>query len=174
MYIVIVGGGIAAAYLANAIKAHSPKDEVLIITKESYPPYDRIHLCALINGSAEIDKIALRLPQDVRVETNADITGIDPTAKRVFTASATYDYDKLIIATGSSPRTLFDISAIANAATFRSADDSECIAHHTAGRNVIILGAGPIGLELLDTLTRLKGQKRSASYLAARICTTRP
>ncbi len=166
MRIVIVGGGIAAAYLANAIKARSSADEVLIVTKESHPPYDRIHLCALISGSADIDEIALPLPQDVRVETNAEVTGVDPAAKRVFTASAAYAYDKLIIATGSSPRTLFDISAITNAATFRSADDSECIAHHTAGRNVVILGAGPIGLELLDTLTRLKGPKKI--YLVSR------
>lgn len=166
MRIVIVGGGIAAAYLANAIKEQSPSQEVLIVTREAHPPYDRIHLCALVSGSADIDEIALPLPEDVRVETNAEVTGIDPAAKRIYTASSSYAYDKLILATGSSPRTLFDIKNITNAATFRSADDSECIAHHTAGRHVVILGAGPIGLELLDTLTRLEGPKKI--YLVSR------
>lgn len=166
MRIVIVGGGIAAAYLANALKEQSPSAEVVIVTKESHPPYDRIHLCALVNGSADIDEIALPLPDGVRVEMNAEVQSIDPAAKRVYTASASFAYDKLIIATGSAPRTLFDIAGITNAATFRSADDSDCIAHRITGRNVVMMGVGPIGLELLDTLSAIKGPEHI--YLVSR------
>jgi quinone-reactive Ni/Fe-hydrogenase small subunit len=166
MRIVIVGGGIAAAYIANAIMEKSSGHEVLIVTKEEHPPYDRIHLCALVNGSADIDEIALPLPGNVRVETNAEVLSIDKEAKRVFTASASYSYDKLIIATGSTPRALFDIGGITNAATFRSADDSECIAHQAKGRNVVLIGVGPIGLELLDTIIGLEGPRKI--YLVSR------
>ena len=166
MRIVIVGGGIVAAYMANAIKEQSPAHEVLIVTKESHPPYDRIHLCALISGSADIDEIALPLPPGVKVELNAEVRSIDKAAKRIYTASASYAYDKLVIATGSTPRTLFDIKGIANAATFRSADDCECIAHRIVGRNVVMMGVGPIGLELLDTLTSLDGPEKI--YLVSR------
>ena len=166
MRIVIVGGGIAAAYMANAIKEHSPAHDVLIVTREAHPPYDRIHLCALVSGSADIDEIALPLPPGVKVELNAEVQSIDPGARRIYSASASYAYDKLIIATGSTPRTLFDIKNITNAATFRSADDCECIAHRTAGKNVVMMGVGPIGLELLDTLIKLEGPEKI--YLVSR------
>ncbi|MHC3995551.1 hydrogenase small subunit [Thiomicrolovo sp. ZZH C-3] len=166
MRIVIVGGGIAAAYIANAIKEQSPAHEVLIVTKEAHPPYDRIHLCALVNGSADIDEIALPLPADVKVELNAEVTGLDPSSKRIFTASASYAYDKLILATGSAPRRLFDTVGLTNVATFRSADDSECIAQRIVGKNVVMMGVGPIGLELLDTLSSLEGPEHI--YLVSR------
>lgn len=166
MRIVIVGGGIVAAYMANAFKEQSPSHEVVIVTKEAYPPYDRIHLCALVSGSVDIAEIALPLPEGVKVETNAEVAKIDTDAKRIFTASASYAYDKLVIATGSTPRTLFDIRGIANAATFRSAEDCECIARQTAGRNVVLMGVGPIGLELLDTLIKLEGPEKI--YLVSR------
>ena len=55
MRIVIVGGGIAAVYLANSIKRQRPETDVLIISKEEFKPYDRIHLCALVDGSAKVD-----------------------------------------------------------------------------------------------------------------------
>ena len=49
MRAVIVGGGIAAAYLANNIKKQDSSVEVLILSDEKYPPYDRIHLCRLVD-----------------------------------------------------------------------------------------------------------------------------
>ena len=166
MRIVIVGGGIVAAYMANAIKEQAPEHEVLIVSKEAYPPYDRIHLCALVNGSASIDEIALDLPSGVKVELNAEVIQVDRKAKRIYTRNASFAYDILIIATGSKPRTLFGIEGLKNAATFRSADDSDCIAHRTAGKNVVMMGVGPIGLELLDTLSGLEGPKKI--YLVSR------
>jgi quinone-reactive Ni/Fe-hydrogenase small subunit len=166
MRIVIVGGGIAAAHMANAIHEQASGHEILIVTKEEHPPYDRIHLCALVNGSADIDEIALPLPENIRVELNAEVKSIDKGAKRIYTDSAAFAYDKLIIATGSTPRALFDIRGLTNAATFRSADDSECIAKQTEGRNVVMIGVGPIGLELLDTLIGLEGPAKI--YLVSR------
>ena len=166
MRIVIVGGGIAAAYIANTVKEQAPEHEVLIISKEPYPPYDRIHLCALVNGSASIDEIALDLPSGVKLELNAEVTQIDTKAKRIFTRSSTFAYDILIIATGSQPRTLFGIEGMTNAATFRSAEDSECIAERIKGKNVVMMGVGPIGLELLDTLCEMEGPEKI--YLVSR------
>ena len=47
MRIVIIGGGVSTAYLANTLLHKSPASEVLIVSDESHAPYDRIHLCAL-------------------------------------------------------------------------------------------------------------------------------
>ena len=166
MRIVIAGGGIVAAHIANAIKEAAPEHELLIVSKESHPPYDRIHLCALVNGTASIEEIALELPSGVKLELGAEVVQIDKEAKRIFTRSASFHYDVLIIATGSTPRTLFDISGIKNAATFRSAEDSECIAERIKGKNVVMLGVGPIGLELLDTLSEMEEPRKI--YLVSR------
>ena len=83
MRIVIVGGGIAAAYMANAFKEHSPEHEIMIVSKESNPPYDRIHLCSLVNGSANIRDIALKLPSSVRLELDSEVIKIDKDTKRI-------------------------------------------------------------------------------------------
>ena len=166
MRIVIVGGGIVAAYMANALKEQAPEHELLIVSKEPYPPYDRIHLCSLVNGSQDIEEIALPLPSGVRLELNAEVVQIDKTAKRIYTASSAFSYDILVIATGSKPRTLFGIKGMKNAVTFRSADDSACISERIKGKNVVMLGVGPIGLELLDTLCSLEGPKKI--YLVSR------
>lgn len=166
MRIVIVGGGIVAAYMAKTFKERAPEHEILIVSKEPYPPYDRIHLCALVNHTADIKEIALELPSGVKLELNAEVTQIDAGAKRIYTKSSAFAYDILIIATGSKPRTLFGTEGIKNAVTFRSADDSECIAHRITGKNVVMMGVGPIGLELLDTLCSLEGPEKI--YLVSR------
>jgi len=153
MRIVIVGGGIAAVYLANALSIQ-PQWEVVIVSEEEFPPYDRIHLCGLVDHSKTLDAITLHLNPRVCVELNQKITAIDSTAKRVLSDHAAFHYDKLIIATGSNPKSLFDISHIDNAATFRSVHDCERIAKVMVDKNVVIVGAGPIALELLDTLMK--------------------
>ena len=154
MRIVIVGGGISAVYLANTLLQKSPTSEVLIVSDETHPPYDRIHLCALVDKSQCVESITLDLHPKVRLELNQTITGIDISAKRILGEHAAFAYDKLIIATGSRPKALFDIENISNASTFRSEKDSEKIAQGIVAKNVVIVGVGPIGLELLDTLMR--------------------
>ena len=155
MRIVIAGGGIAAAYIANSILEQSTEAEVVIVSRERYAPYDRIHLCSLIDGSESVDSIALELNPAVKLLLGEEVISIDPKERRIFSRSASYAYDRLIIATGSKPRELFDTSGIENVTTFRSADDSFKIAGQIKDRNIIIMGVGPIGLELLDTLMKI-------------------
>ena len=119
MRIVIIGGGIAAAYLANTIKKSRSDVDVLILSDEASSPYDRIHLCALVDKSAKIEDIALPVDPTVQITLNEKITSINRTSKRVFSDHSVFSYDKLIIATGSLPQTLFDISGLKNAAVFR-------------------------------------------------------
>lgn len=159
MRIVIVGGGIAAVYIANSLMEKAPESEVVIVSDEKHAPYDRIHLCKLVEDCTCTDSIELELHPKVKLELNQKIISIDPQSRRVFSEHAAFHYDKLIIATGSVPKSLFDISQIENAATFRSQKDCEQIAQGMIGRNVVIVGAGPIALELLDTLMRSDAPK---------------
>lgn len=160
MKVVIVGGGIAADYLANHLLEQDPTIDVWIISKEAYAPYDRIHLCDLVEGCSDIHDITLSLNPKAHVELNQEAVAIDAKAKQVICREKSYGYDYLIIASGSEPKTLFDITAIRNAATFRCAEDSFHIANNIAGKNMVIVGAGPIGLELLDTLMRIPSETK--------------
>ncbi|MCW8953324.1 MAG: hydrogenase small subunit [Sulfurimonas sp.] len=155
MRVVIVGGGIAATYLANNIKKQNSALEVTIVSDEKYPPYDRIHLCRLVDDKKDIGSIALPLDPTVKLELNQKIIKIDKENKRVFSDNSMYSYDKLIIATGSRPISLFDVETIKNAAVFRSADDCEIIKSEMKDRDVVIVGGGPIGLELLETINQI-------------------
>jgi len=155
MRVVIIGGGIAAVYLANNLKKQSSALEITVISDEKYAPYDRIHLCRLVDESENTDTISLHLDPTVNLELNQKIIKIDKVKKRVFSKTAMFSYEKLIIATGSLPITLFDIDGISNAAVFRSADDCELIKNGVVGKEVVIVGSGPIGLELLETLNEM-------------------
>jgi len=159
MRIIIIGGGIAAAYLANHIKNLRSKVEVLIVSEESVPPYDRIHLCALVDQSAALEDISLTLNPTVQLELNQKITSIDRRSKRIFSAHASFSYDTLIIATGSVPQTLFDISGLKNASVFRNANDCRKILEGIRDKEVVIVGSGPIGLELMETLNKMQSVK---------------
>ncbi|WP_345978572.1 hydrogenase small subunit [Sulfurimonas sp. HSL3-2] len=160
MRVVIVGGGIAAVYLANNLKKQDSSLDVSIISDEKNPPYDRIHLCRLVDESEDIGGISLPLDPTVKLELNQRINKIDPDAKRVFSDDSMFSYDKLIIATGSIPVTLFNIDNIKNAAVFRSAKDCEIIKAGVSGREVVMVGSGPIGLELLETLNEMPSVDR--------------
>jgi len=163
MRIVIVGGGIAATYLANNIKKTDSSVEVLVLSDEKYPPYDRIHLCRLVDEKEDVEGIKLPLDPTVQLELNQKIDAIDPIHRRVYSKDSMFTYDKLILATGSRPVSLFDIEGLKNASVFRSADDCEVIKNCSGDKcysEVVIVGSGPIGLELLETLNEIERVKK--------------
>jgi quinone-reactive Ni/Fe-hydrogenase small subunit len=156
MRIVIIGGGIAAVYLANRIKELASGVDVLIVSEEAYSPYDRIHLCALVDKSTTMEDISLPVEPGVQIALNEKILSIDKKSKRIFSAHSAFSYDKLIIATGSVPQTLFDISTLKNATVFRNAEDCKKISEGIHDKEVVLVGSGPIGLELLETLNQMQ------------------
>ncbi len=159
MRIVIIGGGIAAVYLANRIKKLASNVDVLIVSEETFSPYDRIHLCALVDKSATMEEISLPLDPGVQIALNEKILSIDKESKRIFSEHSVFSYDKLIIATGSVPQTLFDITTLKNAAVFRNVYDCKKISEGMQNREVVIVGSGPIGLELMETLNNMPNVK---------------
>ena len=166
MKIVIVGGGITASYTANKLIESNEELDITIVSKEKYKPYDRIHLCSLLNDSLNIEDIYLNIDKRVKLILNEEVKDIYTKSKVVITSNNSYEYDKLIIATGSKPKTLFNLSGIDNASTFRSVDDAKKIKRGIKNRNVVLLGVGPIGLELLDTLSKM--QKIKSIHMLSR------
>ena len=155
MRVLIVGSGIAGVYLANNLKRQDSALEVSVLSDEEYLPYDRIHLCRLLDGSQDVKGISLPVDPTVKIELGQKIIKIDKEHKRVFSDKAMFSYDKLILATGSLPISLFNINKITNATLFRNANDSAMIKNGVKNREVVVVGSGPIGLELLETLNTM-------------------
>ncbi|MFI6368195.1 NAD(P)/FAD-dependent oxidoreductase [Nocardia sp. NPDC050630] len=156
-HFVIVGGGLAAAKLAEALRANDFPGTVTLISAEDYLPYERPPLSKEhLAGKKSLEEFTVDPGQwyrdhhiDVRLGT--EVGAIDPRAKTVtLPDGSTLGYDKLALATGSTPRRLpipgMDAREVY---TLRTIDDSDrLIDLFGTARRLVIIGAGWIGLEV--------------------------
>ncbi len=155
--VVIVGGGLAGAKTAQALREQGFEHEVTLLAAEAHLPYERPPLSkGYLAGSASFDS-ALVNPSDwyrdnridLRLSTRA--TAVDPGAHQVRLADgAMIGYDRLVLATGSVARRLSLPGADAHGVhTLRTAEDADAIrATFGDGKRLVIIGAGWIGLEV--------------------------
>ncbi len=153
---VIVGGGLAAAKAVEALRESGYDGQLVVYGEEQHLPYERPPLSKdYLLGNAEIDSAFVH-PSDWYDEHEVDlrlgthVSAIDLATHQVSAGSETQAYDKLLIATGSSPRHLpmADESG-APVAYLRTREDSERIkASFTPGGRIAVIGGGWIGLEV--------------------------
>lgn len=155
--IVIIGAGIAGS---NAATALAGKYDVTLIGRESYPPYYRMRLEEIIAGKDE-SAIFIR-PESWYQEKNISLVcgeavKIDRESKKVYLADGnSYEYDYLIIATGSDAIKL----PFADGYTLRTIEDAKKIREAISSSElpVSIIGGGLLGLELADTIKEAFGR----------------
>ncbi|MFI1440565.1 NAD(P)/FAD-dependent oxidoreductase [Streptomyces fructofermentans] len=154
--IVIVGGGLAAAKAAAALRKHGHDGPVLIIGSEGDRPYIRPPLSkGYLLGKEERDSIFVHTPDwytehDVELRLGTTVTSLDlAAAEVVLDDGERVPYTKLLLATGSSPRHLKVPGAdLGNVLYLRRVGDSERLkSAFTAGAEVVVIGDGWIGLE---------------------------
>jgi 3-phenylpropionate/trans-cinnamate dioxygenase ferredoxin reductase subunit len=154
--LVIVGAGLAGAKAAEALRTNGFDGKVILIGAETERPYDRPPLSkGYLQGSTEREKIYIHPPQwhiehDIDLRLGTRVTEIDCTAHEVTTASGeSLGYDKLLVATGSSPRRLEVPGAdLAGVHYLRTVSNSDALQEaFAAAQRVAIIGAGWIGLE---------------------------
>ena len=153
---VIVGGGLAGAKAAEALRSEGFDGRVVLIGDETERPYDRPPLSKdYLQGKLEKEKIFVHserwyVDNDVELRLNCSATVLDVAAHQLTVHSGEqFDYDKLLLATGSSPRHLKVPEGDLDGVLYlRRVADCEAIktAFVTAKR-VAIIGAGWIGLE---------------------------
>ncbi|MCU0277381.1 MAG: nitrite reductase large subunit NirB [Candidatus Nanopelagicales bacterium] len=106
--LVIVGGGMAAHRLVEAMLDRDEPWRITVLAEESRAPYDRVALTSYFTGR-DPDDLVLGDPalwQDHRVDLQRGCaaTAIDRSAQRVTVADGrTFGYDALVLATGSRP-----------------------------------------------------------------------
>ncbi|MET8863853.1 FAD-dependent oxidoreductase [Nonomuraea sp. NPDC004580] len=151
---VIVGGGLAAAKAAEALREEGFDGEIVLVGREPHLPYERPPLSkGYLQGSDERDKIFVHdadwyREHDVDVRTGVSVTAVDPAAHEVtLSGGERLRYDKLLLATGAQPRRL-TVPGNDRVLYLRTVDDSDRLRATLAGaRKVAIIGAGWIGLE---------------------------
>jgi 3-phenylpropionate/trans-cinnamate dioxygenase ferredoxin reductase subunit len=152
---VIVGAGLAGAKAAETLRDEGFAGRLVLIGAETERPYERPPLSkGLLLGTAERDSPYVHDPgwyaaHDVELRTGTAVTGINRAAHTVTVSGGEQvRYDRLLLATGASPRTLpgADMAGLLTLRTF--ADSDRIGAALQRGARLVIVGAGWIGLEV--------------------------
>lgn len=154
--IVIIGGGQAGAQAVQSLRQGGFAGELTLIGEESNPPYQRPPLSkAYMKGEFEEQRLFFRPAtwyedQNVKLVLSTTVSAINRSDRTVETSSGeTFPYDALIIATGSRPRALpIEGADLEHVYSLRGIADVDLIRPNMiAGRKLVIVGAGYIGLE---------------------------
>jgi 3-phenylpropionate/trans-cinnamate dioxygenase ferredoxin reductase subunit len=162
---VIIGGGMTAASAALAIREVDKNGVIAMISADGHPPYSRPPLSKkLWHGKAE-EIIWFKLPEDrFDLVLNTSITALDPQQKQVVdSAGNRYSYQKLLLATGGTPREI--PGAPKEIVYYRTIDDYHMTRSWVGkGSKIALIGGGFIGSEIAASLTD-NGEKVSMVYL---------
>ena len=160
--VVIVGAGHAGAQAAISLRQLGFEGSVAMIGDERDPPYERPPLSKeYFAGDKSFDRILIR-PAAFWDERKIDmllgkrVKNVDPIGKYVTVGDTQISYDKMIWATGGSPRMLSCAGADAPNvhAVRRRADVDAMMAKLDRISHVTIIGGGYIGLEAAAVLTK--------------------
>jgi 3-phenylpropionate/trans-cinnamate dioxygenase ferredoxin reductase component len=143
--IAIVGGGLAAAKVAQGYREAGGEDDVVVYAGELHPPYSRPPLSKrLLRGEAEPPDAFVH-PEEWYREQRVDLR----LGTRVESLDE-LDAKTIVLATGSRPRRL------EGALVLRTLDDSlELRRRGRAATRATVIGGGFIGLEVSASLTQL-------------------
>jgi 3-phenylpropionate/trans-cinnamate dioxygenase ferredoxin reductase component len=151
--IVIVGAGVAGERCAFELRARGFDGDVLLVGAEPHLPYDRTLLSKeLLDGTVDAADLALSSRDDfaaagIRLCLGTPAAALDPHAHELGLADGTViSYDKLVVATGGSPRRP---RALGAAGVLRTLDDAQALRERleSAGR-LVVIGGGFVGAEV--------------------------
>ncbi len=154
---VVVGGGLAGAKAVEALRDGGFEGRLVLLAGEEHLPYERPPLSKdyLKTGDglddAYVHDAQWYAAHDVDVRTGTVVTAIDRDDRVVVTAAGErVGWDRLLLATGSSPRHLdlpgVDLDGVLS---LRTIEDSDRLRGAlTPEARVVLVGGGWIGLEV--------------------------
>ncbi|HBA86745.1 MAG TPA: pyridine nucleotide-disulfide oxidoreductase [Geobacter sp.] len=170
--IVVIGANAAGAKAAAKARRTNPKAEITVVDRGNFISYGACgipyYVSDTVTDLSELMSTAVGVVRDaeffskvkgVSVRTRTEVTGIDRDSKVVHllengTVASFLPYDKLILATGSSPF-IPRVSNVdlGNILTVKSIEDAEFLKERAIpGAAVCIVGGGLIGLETAEAL----------------------
>jgi NADPH-dependent 2,4-dienoyl-CoA reductase/sulfur reductase-like enzyme len=164
-HILIVGAGLAGAGAAVELRERGFDGDIELIGAETHAPYIRPPLSkGYLAGTDERSSFDVKpagwyAEHGIRFVPDVTVTALDTAARSVTLASGdTLGYDKLLLATGSTPRPLpVPGGELAGVHLLRTVDQADAL--HAAladgGRRVVLIGSGWIGMEVAATARTL-------------------
>ena len=170
--VVVVGASLAGLRASETLRREGFDGRVVLVGAETDMPYDRPPLSKQFlagdgEWKADAERLALRqtsyddLDLDLRLGTRA--RALDVSRRRVALAGdEELEFDGLVIATGSTPRTLAGIAPegaapLEGVFLLRTLDDAIAIRERLSSKpKVVVVGAGFIGSEVAATC-RVRG-----------------
>jgi NADPH-dependent 2,4-dienoyl-CoA reductase/sulfur reductase-like enzyme len=149
----IIGGGMTADSAVRGIRECDPQGTIGLLSADTDPPYDRPPLTKGLWKGKGLDSIWRHVEtQNVELSLGRTVVEIDAQAKSVTdSANNTYEYEKLLLATGGTPRRLAFGSE--DIIYFRTVADYQRLRKLTEkGRRFAVIGGGFIGSELAAAL----------------------
>jgi 3-phenylpropionate/trans-cinnamate dioxygenase ferredoxin reductase subunit len=160
--VVIVGAGQAGAWVAITLRSLDAARRIVLIGDEGHPPYERPPLSkAILAGKAEIESAYIKphefyAANGIELMLNRRVERIDREGARVaFGDGSELAYGTLVLATGARARKL-DVpgAGLPQVHRLRTAEDVSRIKPLlSAGKQVVAIGAGFIGLEFAAVAT---------------------
>ncbi len=160
--LVVVGNGMASLRFLERLAIHaSGRFDLTVIGAEASPAYNRILLSALLAG--EMDDAACRFrdaawydSQGIRLLTGQAASAIDAASRTVRVGDATLPYDRLVLATGSTPIRLqkpgMSLPGVVAFRDMAHVDAMRAVAQR--GAKAVVIGGGLLGLEAAYGLAR--------------------
>jgi len=162
---VVVGAGLAGASAVAELREQGFGGRIRLFGSETHAPYIRPPLSkSYLSGKDALDTVFVRpaawyADNDVELVTGQTVASIDPSGHRVTLADGVAaPYDRLLLATGSRPRTVgFAGAGLDGAHYFRTLDDSTRLRERLSGggARVVLVGSGWIGMEIAATAREL-------------------
>ncbi len=177
-HFVTVGAGQAGCSLVAKLRSEGFTGQITLVGSEPVPPYQRPPLSkAYLLGEMTEERLYLRplefyADHDIALRLSVQAMTIDTVARTVALSDGTaLSYDALALTTGSTPRRL-PIAVggdLAGVYTVRSLADADAMEpEFRAGRHVLIIGGGYIGLEAAAVAAK-KGLHVTVIEMAPRI-----
>ena len=163
--IVIAGAGHAASQVIASLRQHKFAGQIVLVGDEPYLPYQRPPLSKkFLAGEMDVERLYVKPesfyddPQ-IQLRLHTTVLALDPEAKTVKVEDGDdIRYDKLVLALGSRARTLnvegADLEQVHYLRTIADVEDIR--AELDAGRRMVVIGAGYIGLEVAAVARRLE------------------
>ena len=154
--VIIVGGGQAAASLAHKMRSLGFDGALTMMCEEKTPPYQRPPLSKkYLLGEMALERLYLRpehyyVEQNITLHLGERVNAINRQNNEIITENGQYAYDRLVLATGSTPRLLPAHlgGTLENVFSVRDLKDADSLAPHMKeGKRLLIIGGGYIGLE---------------------------
>ena len=153
--LVLIGNGMAGIACLEQILKHDSRFEVTVFGDETHVNYNRIMLSSVLAGEKSAEQIVMNglewyRQHGITLRLGVRVTAIDREARTVTSDDGgVTPFDKLIVATGSSPFIPpMEGTQRDGVFVFRTLDDTRALIERSGpGKKAVVIGGGLLGLE---------------------------